>query len=227
VRVNARKRVLEVDGTFASVWRSGSPATGSVWDALAAPLLALPPARRRAVLVLGLGGGSVARLVRAVAPRARIVGVERDREVLRAARRWFDLDALGLELRCDDARDYLVGERRRFDLIVEDVFVGRGRAARKPGWLPEPGLRLAVGRLTPGGVLVANSLDEAAAVLGRLTALLPHCIELRIEGFDNRIVAASDRALDARRLRRALARDPVLAATLPRLRLRTAAQRAC
>src|SRR6185295_2505995 len=82
---------LRVDGTFASSYRPGSPLTGSVWDALAAPLAWLPPARRRSVLVLGLGGGSAARLVRAIAPECRVVGVESSAEVLDAARRWFEL----------------------------------------------------------------------------------------------------------------------------------------
>ena len=54
----------------------------------------MPPARRRRVLILGLGGGSVARVVRALAPRAKIVGVEMNGAVLRAARRHLDLDAL-------------------------------------------------------------------------------------------------------------------------------------
>jgi len=71
-----RRRELYVDGTFASCWEPGRTTTGPVWDALALPLLGLPPRRRRRVLVLGLAGGSAARLVRALAPRAAITGVE-------------------------------------------------------------------------------------------------------------------------------------------------------
>ena len=68
-------RTLVVDETFASFYRPGELATGCVWDAIAAPLLWLPPRRRRKILILGLGGGSVARLARAIAPEAEIVGV--------------------------------------------------------------------------------------------------------------------------------------------------------
>src|SRR5690606_16904976 len=102
-----------VDGTFASFWQPGRAATGSVWDALVAPLLLLPPARRRRVLILGLGGGSAARLVRAIAPSAQVVGVELDPAVIDAARRHFELDALGVEVVLDDARRVLERERRR------------------------------------------------------------------------------------------------------------------
>ncbi len=215
---------LEIDGTFASLWRPGTAATGLVWDALVAPLLALPPARRRRVLILGLGGGSAARLVRALAPRAAIVGVELDRAVVAAAREHFALDALDLDVRCEDALRVLTRERRRFDLIVEDCFVGRGRAERKPDWLPRPGLALAARRLAPGGILVVNTIDETAPVARELAALLPHRLELRIEGYENRVLAASTRPLAVRALRAAVASDTVLGGPgAARLALRTRA----
>ena len=222
IRESRKGRTLEIDGTFASFWSHRGVATGSVWDALVAPLVALPAARRRAVLILGLGGGSAARLVRAIAPGAAIVGVEYDRGVVAAARRHFALDALGIEVVRGDAREVLRRERRRFDLVIDDVFVGRGRAVRKPDWLPMPFLPLAAKRLAPGGVLVSNSIDEAPAVRRTLGALLPNALELRVDGYDNRVFAGSTAPLDARGLRRALVDEPALAPTLPRLRIRSA-----
>ena len=74
VKLGRRGRTLRIDGTFASYYEPGLPLTGSVWDALALPLVLLPPTRRRSVLVLGLGGGSVARVVRALAPAASVGG---------------------------------------------------------------------------------------------------------------------------------------------------------
>lgn len=220
IRSSRRGRALEIDGTFASFVPHAGVATGSVWDALVAPLLALPPARRRSALILGLGGGSAARIVRAIAPSARIVGVELDRDVVAAARRHFDLDALGIEIVCDDARSVLARERRRFDLVIEDVFVGRGRAVHKPEWLPTPFLALAARRVAPDGVLVSNSIDEAPAVSRAMRALRPHVLELRVDGYDNRIFAGSARPLDARALRAAIAAEGTLASTLDRLALR-------
>ena len=79
VRETIDGRELRVSGTLASLYRPGQATTGLIWDALAAPLTLLPPDRRQAVLILGLGGGSVARVTRALAPQARIVGVERSR----------------------------------------------------------------------------------------------------------------------------------------------------
>lgn len=219
-------RELRVDDTFASWYRPGSATTGSVWDALAAPILALPQARRRRVLILGLGGGSAARLMRALAPKARIVGVEFDADVLRAARRHFDLDALALEVVHDDARAFLARERRRFDLVCEDVFVGTGSRVRKPDWLPEPGLALAARRILPGGLLVTNALDEAPRALRILGNLRPGRLQIEVAEYDNRILVAGPADLSAKDLRRAVAASDLLAPVLPRLRFRTLSGRA-
>jgi spermidine synthase len=221
VRESRHGRELLVDGTFASWYEPGRAATGSVWDAIAAPLLALPLARRRNILVLGLGGGSAARLARALAPDARIVGVELDPAVVEVARARLDLDAVGAEVVLADARDFLARERRRYDAILEDVFVGRGDAVHKPDWLPDPGHRLAARLLAPGGVLVSNALDEAPRVARLLRRLFPALVRIEVEDFDNRILAAGPRGLSAPALRRAAGADPVLRDTVPRLRFRT------
>ena len=222
IRESAQGRALVIDGTFASWWPRDGKATGSVWDALVAPLLALPVARRRRVLILGLGGGSAARLVRTVAPRAHVVGVEFDRDVIEAARRHFDLDALDIEVVCDDARAVLARERRRFDLVIEDVFVGRGRNVRKPDWLPSPYLALAAKRVAAGGVLVSNSIDEAPAVRSAMRSLFADPLVLRVRDYDNRIYAGSTRTLDARSLRASIKADPTLAGALAKLSVRAA-----
>lgn len=221
MRVGRRGRELRIDGTMASWYDPSLPITGSVWDALAAPLLLLPPGRRRRVLVVGLGGGSAARVVRALAPAASIVGLERSPEVLGAARRWLELDALDVEVVLGDARAWLARSRRRFDIVIEDVFVGQGRAVRKPDWLPAPGLALAARRLSPGGVLVSNTLDESAAVARELGRLYPKRVRIEVEDFDNRVLVASRAPLSGRALRDAVRAEPLLAATLPRLRFRS------
>lgn len=211
---------LKINGTFASWYRPGKVSTGSVWDALVAPLAWLPRARRRSVLILGLGGGSAARLVRAIAPQARIVGVEASAAVLKAARRHFDLDALGVEVVCGDAQRYLAESRRHFDLVIEDVFIGGEASIRKPLWLPDEGLVRAARRLQPGGVLVSNTIDETSEVARVLRKLLPTTLRIGVRDYDNRILVAGPRGLDARALRSAVASQPVLAPSLERFSIR-------
>jgi spermidine synthase len=227
VLVEKRRGVLSlrVDGTWASSYRPGSPLTGSVWDALVAPIAWLPPARRRSVLVLGLGGGSAARLVRAIAPHCRVVGVEASAEVLDAARRWFDLDALGVEVVHGCARQFVRRCRARFDLVIEDVFVGEGRAVRKPEWLPAPGLAGAARLVHRGGLLACNALDEAPDVARTMRALFPASVRIGIEGYDNAIVVGGPGSLSALGLRAAAAAHPLLRETLPRLSFRASSAR--
>ncbi len=210
VRERAKSRELWIDGTFASLYRPGSPATGGVWDALAAPLLLLPPKRRRSVLLLGFGAGSAARLARALAPEAHIVGVDADPDVLAVAEREFALADLRLELVCAYARQFLLRTRRRFDFIMEDVFVGSGRALHKPDWLPEPGLQLAARRLRRGGILAVNAIDETAAVRRSLRALFPAVLQIHVKDYDNQILVGGPIQLSASALRVSIARHPAL-----------------
>jgi spermidine synthase len=210
---------LRVDGTLASNHPSGAGGAGPVWDALALPVLALPPGRRRAFLVLGLGGGSVARVLRALAPEARIVGVEIDRDVVAAARAHLGLDALGVEVILGDALSVLREERRRFDLVVEDAFVGPTRTIRKPDGFPEPLLTLARRRLSPGGLIVCNTIHEGPEVAAALRTHAAALLAIHVEGFWNRILVGGAR-LEAPALRRAAAGAPVLASSLPSLSIR-------
>ena len=213
-------RTLRIDGSYASTWQPGRETTGSVWDGLAAGLLALPPARRRSVLLLGLGGGSAARVARALAPRARIVGVEIDPAVVRLARRWFDLDALGVEVVIADAARFLARTRGRFDAVIEDVFTGDARRLVKPPGFPLPALDHVRRALRPGGVAVCNTLDESAAVQRALAERFARLVRVEIDGYDNRIFVASDGPLGAPGLRDRVAADAVLGPSLAALAFR-------
>lgn len=178
---------LRIDGTQASVYRPGGGVTGVVWWALASPVLLLPRNRPRRVLLLGLAAGSVARAIRALDPQAEIVGVERDREVLRVARRYFALADLRLELVAGDALGYLKGERRRFDLIVEDLFVGPPSTVRKPDWLLGEGYRLIRRRLRRGGFVVSNTIHETPAVVQAMRPIGGRIVSLDVRGHWNRV----------------------------------------
>jgi len=225
VRRRGARLELRIGDSFASCLVSGRTATGSVWDALAAALLALPVRRRRAVLLLGLGGGSAARIVRALAPAARIVGVEIDPAVLRLAQSRFGLAALGIEAVRADARDFLQNSRSRFDLILEDCFIGNQAELQKPQGIPEPAFAWAAQRLCPGGVLASNAIDEGPAIAASLRRRFRNLVQIRLAGYDNRIFIGGGASLSARALRRAVAAAPILAPTLPILSFRTLQRR--
>jgi SAM-dependent methyltransferase len=213
---------LRIDGTQASVYRPGGRLTGVVWWALASPVLLLPPERPHRVLLLGLAAGSVARAVRALDPEAEIVGVERDREVLRLARRHFGLDRLRLELVVGDALAYLRTERRLFDLVVEDLFVGPSRTVRKPDWLLGEGYRLIRKRLRAGGFVVSNTIHETPDVVRAMRPIGGRIVSLDVRGHWNRVTVSGRDLPPPRALRRVLARRPETARILGRIDLRSA-----
>ena len=214
-------KTLVVDETFASFYRPGEIATHCVWDAIAAPILWLAPKRRRRILILGLGGGSVARLARALAPEAEIVGVELDREVVRLARLHLGLDELGIEIEIADALGWLESAKGRYDAILEDVFIGRGDDVHKPDWIPEPAHRLARARLSRGGVFVSNTLDEHTRVAIDMRKSFGALVSIETEDYDNQVLVAGDAGLTGAALRRCVAASPILAESLSILSFRT------
>jgi spermidine synthase len=209
---------LRVDGTLASFRSTAGGGTGTVWWTLAAPVVLLARKQPR-VLLLGLGAGSVAAAVRALSPAALIVGVERDREVLRAARRHFGLDRHRVEIVADDAFAYLRRERRRFDLVIEDVFVGSVRRVRKPDGLLDEGYSLIRRRLAGGGLAVANTIHETPAIVRALRPFGP-VVSLDVHGYWNRVVVAGRDVPAPRILRGRLAAHGPLAPVLPRISVR-------
>jgi len=212
---------LRIDGTQASVYRPGRDVTGVVWWALAAPVLLLPPGRTRRVLILGLAAGSVARAIRSLDEGAEIVGVERDREVVRLARRHFDLDDLRLEVVMADAFEYLRRGRRGFDLIVEDLFVGPSRSVHKPDWLLGEGYRLIRRRLRPGGFVVSNTIHETSSVIHAMHRIARRVVSLEVRGHWNSVVVCGRDLPAPRGLRGALAATEATSRILGRLALRS------
>jgi spermidine synthase len=195
--------------------------TGPVWWALAAPLALLPArSRPRRVLILGLGGGSAARALRVLDPDAELVGVELDRDVLRLARRHFGLDELDLEVVVDDVFRFLRRDRRRFDLVVEDVFVGSLRSVHKPRGLLEEAYPLMARRLRPGGLLVANTIHESPAVVRAMKPLVGRVLSLDVKRHWNRIVVGGRRLPRAREVRRRLSRVGTLVRLLRQVSVR-------
>ena len=223
---------LRVDGTLASLapgWDPGgwglhhAKATVSaiVWWTLAAPVLLLPKGPGRRVLLLGLGGGSAARAIRALDPDVGLVGVERDAEVLRLAKLHFGMDQLGVEVVADDAFRYLREERRRFDLVIDDVFVGSQDTIHKPIEMLQVGYPLIRKRLRPGGILAANTIHEKGAVARALRHGGSRLLSVGIHGYWNHLLVSGPGLPDARVFRQKLEASGAYERLLPRLSVRS------
>ncbi|MFZ4106319.1 spermidine synthase [Flavobacterium sp.] len=76
------------------------------------------------VLVLGVAGGSVIKtLVDEIKFRGKITGIEIDPEIVEIANTYFKLNQINnLELIIDDAFEFVLKTKTKFDLIIIDVF---------------------------------------------------------------------------------------------------------
>lgn len=79
-------------------------------------------------LILGLGGGTVAKLVRKKWPEAKITGVEIDSLMVELGKRYLDLDKFNIDIKITDAHEFLTYhsslKTNEYDLVVIDLYQG-------------------------------------------------------------------------------------------------------
>lgn len=190
VRSAGRSRRLYTDGVFHSQFNPRTVMSGAPWDLLTLPAF-LRSAGVHRVLLLGLGGGAVARQLLHFFPQADITGVDLDAVHLSVARRFFGLSRQGVTLVQADARQFVAeGPAATFDCVIDDLFGGHGGDPVRAVPFDRDWRRALTRLLVPGGVLVANFTDvasaRAAARLGgapslKLVATLPQ--------YENRVLA--------------------------------------
>lgn len=72
-------------------------------------------------LILGFGGGTVAKLVRKYWPNAKITGVEIDSNMIELGGKYLGIDRTNTDIKIQDADKPPVGE---FDLVIVDLYRG-------------------------------------------------------------------------------------------------------
>ncbi len=76
-------------------------------------------------LILGLGGGDAARLIKKYWPEAKITGVEIDPIMVELGKKYLKLDETEVDIIIEDAEKFLHQPSTiRYDLILIDVYVG-------------------------------------------------------------------------------------------------------
>jgi hypothetical protein len=120
-----------------------------------------------------------------------------------------------------DGRDFLNQDRHRYDLVIDDIFIGKGEGVRKPMWMLDWGVLAAAERLAKGGVLSCNTIGETRQVSKLLRGYFPSLLSLQVDDYENQILAASTSALSGRDLRAQLSEEPLFETVLPRLSVRS------
>ena len=197
---------LRQHGAVLSEVRTTAGPTHSVFDLLAATIVQAP-ARARIGLLGFAGGGLVAPLM-ALDPSRRLEAVDLDPHSHLLFRRHCPAWADRVDWCEAEAASWLRGERRGFDLLVEDLSVAAGGDVHKPeaSWTALPGLIRR--RLRPGGTAVFNLLPPVdrswAEAVDGVAAGFGGAVLVRMEDFQNRILLAGDALPDARTLGTAL-----------------------
>jgi spermidine synthase len=153
--------------------------------------------RPRAVLQLGLGGGAMCRHLQAYLPESEVTVVERDPAVIELARRFFHIDQ---PIRQADAQEVVADARGQYDVILTDLYDGRGMESFEPGFWQD-----CARALRPGGCLAVNwaaFVDDAVAraeakaiehAVGRSFFLGPRALSenvVQLVPFDERVTLA-------------------------------------
>lgn len=78
------------------------------------------------ILVLGTGGGTVIQILRRIFPQAMIDAIDIDNVMLDIGKTYFGLSTVPrLTMYQDDAKHFVKRTKKKYDLIVIDLFIGR------------------------------------------------------------------------------------------------------
>jgi spermidine synthase len=127
-----------------------------VWKPL---FLKLKNLKFKNILILGLGGGTVAKFSNKYWPEAKITGVELDPEMVRLGEKHLGLMNVKVETYIQDAFEYLSNRKSKisnhFDLVFIDIFTGRSVPEK---FTTESFVKEVKKILTNNGVAVFNCL---------------------------------------------------------------------
>ena len=110
------------------------------------------------VLILGLGGGTVAKLIRKNWPDAKITGIDIDSAMVELGKKYLGLNESGVEIKIGDA--FELGKRlktkgERFNLVVIDLYNGDKYPEK---FETEEFINLVKSLLSKSGMVVFNHL---------------------------------------------------------------------
>lgn len=153
---------------FGSDWIQGAMRIARPWaleldytrEMMTALLMRPETSWPKRVLQIGLGAASVTKFLYRNRPDCRIKVVEIDPEVVPAAYQFFKLphDPLRIDIEIADGADFVVKDRKRYDLILVDGFDANARAGRLDSL---PFYLDCKARLADDGLMVVNLLSRS------------------------------------------------------------------
>lgn len=145
------------------------------------------PANLDDILMIGMGGGSTSWYIHEALPKATIVAVELDDEIIRLADKYYKLKATPrLKIKALDGRVHILRDKTRHDIIFIDAY----RGPFVPFHLmTKEFFTLAKKRLKPGGVLAQN-IEPSTMLFDRaIVTMLQVFDQVDLYGADGNMVA--------------------------------------
>jgi len=211
VRSAGATRRLYTNGVFHSQYNPKRPISGTLWDLLMLPALFYPEGSIRRVLLLGVGGGAVIRLLHHYLQPDAIVGVELNPVHLQLACDYFEVERPGVELIEGDAIAWVKNYRGLpFDMVIDDLFGDTDGEAERAVKASGSWFTALAKLLTPEGVVVINfgSREELRGSgyfsNQRVAKRFKAAYELTLPLFENAIGAFLGEALQRPALRNSL-----------------------
>lgn len=145
----------------------------------------------RAIEIIGLGGGSLAKYCHRYLPDTSIIAVEIDPEVIAVREQFFiPPESERFEIVCDDGAEFVRRDTGSYDVLLVDGFDKDGQPAQL---CSSRFYRDCHSRLNPGGILVVNLCDDHwkhGSILARIREHFEWTIDLPMKIGMNRIIFA-------------------------------------
>lgn len=161
-KYNGELKVVRTIGYGTYIQAEGLTQSGGIVETIWKSTLkkvhrSLPTVHRS--LILGLGGGTVAKLIRKNWTDAKITGIDIDPHMIELGQKYLGLDKTNIEIKIADALDFLTVHRSRstvhFDLIIVDLYNGDKYPEK---FELETYMNLVKKNLKVGGVAIFNRL---------------------------------------------------------------------
>jgi spermidine synthase len=180
--------------------------TGLAWDLIAAAALLRPDGKPKSILMLGVAGGTALRTLRQLLPDVSLTGIDLDSELIDLARREMALDDTEAEIIIADAYAWMKANKRKFDVIIDDLYLAGDEDVFRAESCDESWLGLVRRSLAPGGILGLNLIigpghrAKQTATRKNLAKYFPAIRSLRTEDSMNEVLVAGEHVASAGQL---------------------------
>lgn len=120
-KYNGHLRVLKTFGMGTYIQSNGLTQSGGIVESVWKSTLRQIKKNCENILILGLGGGTLAKLLRKKYPSARITGVEIDPLMIELGKKYLDLDNFDIDIKITGARKFKFA---KYDLVIVDMYNG-------------------------------------------------------------------------------------------------------